>query len=165
MSQARRTTIWNVQGATREKMVADGGRWKEQRSTGKTINYQEKFRKQLGFVRLFLLGSKADFCDQFRKGWVSNRRDRKRNQKYNRKREKERVRERNEKRISATLPKLLEKFSVLNDQTSSFSLFHCDPTSFTNELRNHATLQARELIRVPYFARLRRPSNINRQLR
>lgn len=68
MSQARRTTIWNVQGATREKMVADGGRWKEQRSTGKTINYQEKFRKQLGFVRLFLLGSKADFCDQFRLG-------------------------------------------------------------------------------------------------
>ena len=31
------------------------GPMKEPRSTGKTINYQGKFGKQLGFVRLFLL--------------------------------------------------------------------------------------------------------------
>ena len=36
-------------------------------------------------------------------------------------------------------------------------------TPLRTKPRRHTTLRPRELIRVPYFARLRRPSNINRQ--
>lgn len=64
-SQARRTTIWNVQGTTREKMVADGGRWKEQRSTGKTINYQESFESNWDSFDCFSSVRKPIFAISF----------------------------------------------------------------------------------------------------
>lgn len=88
--------------------------------------------------------SKADFCDRFRKGRVYGA---------------ERERERN-KGSKATLLKLLEKFLVRPTPAVSFPPILGTPV---RTKPRHTTLRPRELIRVPYFARLRRPSNINRQ--
>lgn len=73
--------------------------------------------------------------------------------------QRERERERN-KGSKATLLKLLEKFLVRPTPRSFPPILG---TPLRTKPRRHTTLRPRELIRVPYFARLRRPSNINRQ--
>lgn len=117
---------------------------KESSTLGKTINYQEEFRKQPGPVRLFLFESR--FLRSVSKGLVGIRC-------------RERERERN-KGSKATLLKLLEKFLVRPTPRSFPPILG---TPLRTKPRRHTTLRPRELIRVPYFARLRRPSNINRQ--
>lgn len=116
---------------------------KESSTLGKTINYQEEFRKQPGPVRLFLFESR--FLRSVSKGPGIRCRERKR--------------ERN-KGSKATLLKLLEKFLVRPTPAVSFPPILGTPV---RTKPRHTTLRPRELIRVPYFARLRRPSNINRQ--
>lgn len=76
---------------------------------------------------------------------------------YTVQREKERERNKGSK---ATLLKLLEKFLVRPTPAVSFPPILGTPV---RTKPRHTTLRPRELIRVPYFARLRRPSNINRQ--